>query len=289
MTRRFLWSLMGAAVIASAMLAAPAAAQEECLACHEDQAKAFASTDHGRKFKADDRFKDASCLSCHTGAREHAESGGEKKPLSLRKGTEANVACLACHADSPRHANWQGSAHQAAGVACASCHNPHTQSVATPRSAKTLPGPTKGTATCLECHGGQRAALHQRSSHPLANGKIECSSCHDPHGTTGEKMIKAGSTNELCYSCHQNLRGPFLWEHSPVREDCLTCHKAHGSNYPQLLQARVTQLCVSCHQQGRHQTVPGGSKSMWVGNKACLNCHQQIHGSNHPSGPLFQR
>jgi hypothetical protein len=56
-----------------------------------------------------------------------------------------------------------------------------------------------------------------------------------------------------------------------------------------MLQARVTQLCQSCHQQGRHQTLAGLPASIWVGNRACLNCHQNIHGSNHPSGPLFQR
>jgi DmsE family decaheme c-type cytochrome len=131
--------------------------------------------------------------------------------------------------------------------------------------------------------------LHQRSAHPLKDGQMDCVACHDPHGTSGEKLLRHASTNELCYSCHQNMRGPFLWEHSPAREDCLTCHRPHGSNYPQLLQARVTQLCQSCHQQGPHQTVPGAPASIWVGNRACLNCHMQIHGSNHPSGPLFQR
>jgi DmsE family decaheme c-type cytochrome len=118
---------------------------------------------------------------------------------------------------------------------------------------------------------------------------MECASCHNPHGTAGERLIDHGSVNELCTSCHQNMRGPFLWEHSPVREDCLTCHRPHGSNHPQILQARVTQLCQSCHQQGRHQTVAAVPAALWVGNKACLNCHQHIHGTNHPSGPLFQR
>jgi len=276
-------------MMAGGFLALPASAQEECKACHEDQARTFATTDHGRRFRADEKYKDASCISCHTGTKEHVESSGEKKPASIKKGAEANVACLACHSDNPKHANWPGSPHQLAKVACASCHNPHTQSVATPKTAKALPGPTEGTKKCLECHGAVRAALHQRSAHPMKEGKMECASCHDPHGTTGEKLLKFASTNELCYSCHQEKRGPFLWEHSPVREDCLTCHTTHGSNYPQMLQARVTQLCVSCHQQGRHQTIASAPKSMWVGNRACLNCHQNIHGSNHPSGPLFQR
>lgn len=283
--------LPGLALVATGVLALalPARAQEECATCHEDQAKAFAKTSHGRYFAADAAYKAASCTSCHTGMQEHAASGGEKKPPSLKRGSEANASCLSCHASNPRHAHWQGSAHQLAGVACASCHNPHEQHGGTPEQQKTLPGASQTTRKCLECHGGVRAALHQRSAHPMRDGQMDCASCHDPHGTTGEKLIRQGSVNELCYSCHQNMRGPFLWEHSPVREDCLSCHRAHGSNYPQMLQARVTQLCQSCHQQGRHQTTAGLPASIWVGNRACLNCHQNIHGSNHPSGPLFQR
>lgn len=284
-------SLLGLALTATSVLALalPARAQEDCVTCHEDQAKAFPSTGHGRHFKADSSYQSSNCVSCHAGAQEHAASGGEKKPPSLERGPEANASCLACHAGNPKQAHWQGSVHQSAGVACATCHDPHEQNLGTPQQAKTLPGPTPTTKKCLECHGGARAALHQRSAHPMRDGQMDCASCHDPHGTTGEKLIRQGSVNELCYSCHQNMRGPFLWEHSPVREDCLTCHKAHGSNQPQMLQARVTQLCQSCHQQGRHQTIASLPTSLWVGNRACLNCHQNIHGSNHPSGPLFQR
>jgi len=274
-----------------AFAASPAAAQDECAACHEDVVKGFAKSSHGRYFAADKAYAGASCASCHVGAKEHAESGGDKKPLSLRHGApaEANASCLSCHAGHKDQAQWDGSAHQQAGLRCASCHDLHKMHVGTPEQQKALPGVTETTRKCLECHGTVRASLHQRSSHPMRDGQMDCASCHEPHGTTGEKLIRQGSVNELCYSCHQNLRGPFLWEHSPVREDCLTCHRAHGSNYPQMLQARVTQLCQSCHQQGRHQTLPGVPASIWVGNKACLNCHMQVHGSNHPSGPLFQR
>jgi len=285
------WVLALLAMGLLAVAAAPAMAQEECAACHEDVVKGFAKTGHGRHFATDKDYQGASCTSCHTGAKEHAESGGDKKPQSLTKGAapEANASCLSCHAGHKKQALWEGSPHQLAGLKCASCHDVHNSHIGTPELQKTLPGATETTKKCLECHGALRASLHQRSSHPMRDGQMECTSCHNPHGTTGEKLIDKGSVNELCYSCHQNLRGPFLWEHSPVREDCLTCHRPHGSNYPQMLQARVTQLCQSCHQQGRHQTLPGVPASIWVGNKACLNCHQNIHGSNHPSGPLFQR
>lgn len=271
--------------VAGLTFAAPA--PDECAACHEDVVKGFNTTVHGKTFEAGAN-KSANCLSCHIGAQEHAASGGEKKPVSLKKGDQATAPCLTCH-EGRGQAHWQGSAHQLAGLACASCHDVHKDHGGTPEKKATIAGPGAITLKCLECHGQQRAALHQRSSHPMRDGQMECSSCHNPHGTSGERLLRQASINELCYSCHQNLRGPFLWEHSPVREDCLTCHRAHGSNYPQLLQARVTQLCQSCHQQGRHQTIAGVPNSIWNSSNSCVQCHSQVHGSNHPSGPLFQR
>ncbi len=41
--------------------------------------------------------------------------------------------------------------------------------------------------------------------------------------------------NETCYTCHADKRGPFLWEHQPVNEDCTNCHTPHGSNITPLL------------------------------------------------------
>jgi hypothetical protein len=56
-----------------------------------------------------------------------------------------------------------------------------------------------------------------------------------------------------------------------------------------MLVSRTVQLCQACHLQGRHQTVAGTETAYWNINRQCANCHPQIHGSNHPSGPLFQR
>jgi DmsE family decaheme c-type cytochrome len=291
MTRRVGGSGLVLALVVAGTLAfaVGARAEDDCAACHEAVVKTFAKTGHGKAWASGKEYASASCVSCHRGAAEHAASGGEKKPASLKVGPKAGEACLACHDGSQKQAHWQGSAHERAGLVCASCHDPHESRTGTPTAPKGLPGASPTTKRCLECHGGVRVSLNQRSSHPLKDGAMDCASCHDAHGTSNEKLLRQASVNDLCYSCHQNMRGPFLWEHSPVREGCLTCHKAHGSNNPKLLQARITQLCQSCHQQGRHQTIPGVPASIWVDNKACLNCHQQIHGTNHPSGPLFQR
>ena len=278
----------GAAVFPAAR---GAVTPEECGACHEDVAAAFATSTHGQAFRHAEDYAGASCESCHGPGVRHLESGDGAdivNPLKL-EGEAADASCLSCHGSRHQHAYWQGGEHQAAGVACVDCHGVHA---ATPprRGAKLLSARDLGsTPICLSCHSEQRKGLAQRSAHPLRLGKMECASCHDPHGTGGEHLLRADSVNDLCLSCHQEKRGPFLWEHSPVREDCRTCHAPHGSNHESLLVARVNQLCQSCHLQGRHQTVAGLPNEIWNSNRACLNCHSQVHGSNHPSGPLFQR
>jgi DmsE family decaheme c-type cytochrome len=142
---------------------------------------------------------------------------------------------------------------------------------------------------CLQCHQMRRAQL-QRSSHmPYREGKVTCTSCHNPHGTPNPKMLIQSSTNENCLSCHTERRGPFLWEHPPVLENCANCHEAHGSNNPQLLKVRMPRVCDDCHDSSRHPTQAQPLSSIKNFNRGCTNCHSYIHGSNHPSGSAFLR
>ena len=130
-----------------------------------------------------------------------------------------------------------------------------------------------------------------------------CSDCHNPHGSTGPKLVKKNSVNETCYQCHAEKRGPFLFEHRPAVEDCTNCHTPHGSNVAPLLKTRPPMMCQQCHdgthasaspagpnvagRQGGLTAAAGPSKNL-VG-RACMNCHSQIHGSNSPAGGYFQR
>ena len=127
---------------------------------------------------------------------------------------------------------------------------------------------------------------------------MTCASCHNPHDGTRPKMIKADFTNELCLQCHTEKRGPFLWEHAPVRENCLNCHNPHGSNHDKLLVAKQPFLCQRCHMNTRHpgtfydNRVAGatlGLASNRAAEHACKNCHQYVHGGNAPSGPYLGR
>ncbi|NIQ02933.1 MAG: cytochrome C, partial [Nitrospinaceae bacterium] len=129
---------------------------------------------------------------------------------------------------------------------------------------------------------------------PLREGKMHCADCHNPHGGPGPSQLKRATVNETCYLCHQEKRGPFLWEHAPVRENCSNCHDPHGSTFDHLLKRKPPFLCQGCHMDAFH---PSGvydrnelrSRSQNLVGKSCLNCHSQIHGSNHPSGPRLQR
>lgn len=260
-----------------------------CLACHEDLSKQFRGTAHGRALEFG-RWKQAQCQSCHAGAEKHIQSADPKDVQNPAKlaGAQKSETCLKCHGAEKHSTYWRGSAHETANLNCLSCHSVHHAAGANHLLIKKTE-----TETCLSCHAQVRKAMFQRSTHlyrdERGTGLVQCAACHNPHGAPGEKLISANSVNEKCFACHQEKRGPFLWEHAPVRENCMTCHSPHGSNNPQLLAMRMPQLCQSCHMQGRHQTVAGRPNALFNINRQCLNCHSQIHGTNHPSGVIMMR
>jgi DmsE family decaheme c-type cytochrome len=137
------------------------------------------------------------------------------------------------------------------------------------------------------------------SHHPVPEGKMGCSDCHNSHGTAGSKLLKRDSVNATCYTCHMEKRGPFLHSHQPVDEDCTLCHNPHGTTAENLLKTRPPFLCQSCHTP--HGAFPPGvgggvAGGWWNGpaitqGRSCMNCHTSIHGSNNPStgSPTPQR
>ena len=262
----------------------------ECQACHADVFRDFSHTHHAKKLPR-------SCGECHGDVAAHAKGmmagEGPGPIISFKNLTpgEVNAKCLSCH-DRRRQAHWEGSKHERRGVSCTDCHSVH--SFKTDRAQlKTL----RASELCYSCHQSTRAQMMRTSHHPVREGKMDCGSCHDPHSSQTRGMLKADSVTELCYSCHTEKRGPFLWEHAPVRENCTTCHAAHGSNHDKLLVAKMPYLCQRCHLNTRHpgslydlrNTELGANPSNRVVEHACRNCHQNVHGSNSPSAPYLGR
>jgi DmsE family decaheme c-type cytochrome len=252
-----------------------------CVDCHPDQVSGFPANIHS---KTAFYGRPGSCESCHPGALEHAQSGD---PDAVSQ--QASQTCLKCHDQDRPLTLWRGSAHQRELVGCTSCHAVHANR---PRLL-TLP---EENLLCYSCHLNIRSELMRRSKHPLrdssspsAQGKLSCSACHNPHGAPSRGLIEARTVNDKCYQCHFEKRAPVLWEHSPVKQDCLICHAAHGSSNDKLLTTKVPRLCQECHMQGRHQSGTLAPNSVFAFNRSCLNCHPQVHGSNSPSGAVLQR
>jgi DmsE family decaheme c-type cytochrome len=269
---------------------------DTCLGCHS--VDPFFATKHARREDPRTPFAGLQCEACHGPGGKHAKgmAAGELVPIAIAFGPKSkqtaaqqNKPCLGCHERDAR-IGWKGSQHEAADLPCASCHQLHTA-----RDRMLSAG---GQADrCLTCHIRQRGDFYKATVHPVRYGTIRCSDCHNPHGSgvSGKLLVKP-TLNETCYTCHAEKRGPFLWEHAPVSEDCSLCHTPHGSVYPALLRKPPPLLCQQCHAPAGHPSVaytsqglPGGTPSGFLLAGACTNCHSQVHGSNHPSGAKLMR
>jgi DmsE family decaheme c-type cytochrome len=268
-----------------------------CTKCHDERDRypvlSILKSKHAVMADARTPFADQACVSCHGRSEEHLkkppEGGTRAEPdMVFESGAassvvERNARCLQCHEGGLRM-HWKGSAHEFRNVACTSCHVVHT-------GRDPVLGGVTQAEVCFTCHKDQRAQILRPSSHPIRDGQVVCSQCHNPHGSTGPKLLVKGTVNETCYGCHAEKRGPFLWEHAPVREDCTLCHLPHGSVYASLLKNRGPWLCQQCHLAQFHPNtaysgtgLPGTAPAQQLLAKNCLNCHSQVHGSNHPSG-----
>ena len=282
---------------------------KQCMLCHKEgsdkPAHEIFMTPMGSSADPNSPFGPGNhdCETCHGPAKEHLrrQKDGSRllPPMTFSRETPAadkNAVCLSCHQDGARF-HWPGSAHDVEGVACVDCHQVHKANDPV-LALETQP------QVCFKCHKEQRAQFLRQSHHPVQasssvmshTGLMSCTDCHKPHGSSGPALLVRNTINETCYECHAEKRGPFLWEHAPVREDCTNCHTPHGSNYGNLLSARQPWLCQQCHASSLHSSdvysglgvPPNGADQRMLGMQ-CMNCHTQVHGSNHPSGARLTR
>jgi DmsE family decaheme c-type cytochrome len=277
---------------------------EICQTCHSKVYEKLSQTAMGTLFLKHPHTaaEKLGCETCHGPAAEHVASGGKSFAGMIRftKGTpnsahERSEVCLKCHQKRQR-LFWSGGIHAEKGLTCTTCHVVHT--VPGMKSRYQLANLTVEDS-CKTCHKEQVAAEWKFSHHPLREGKMNCASCHNPHGTASPKLINAINVRELCFNCHAQYRGPYLFQHPPVLEDCFNCHQPHGSAYPALLKQPPVRLCRQCHiafhnlgfqaKSGPASPLPGRIRTSQMMGSACLNCHRNIHGSNSFDGNLFFR
>jgi DmsE family decaheme c-type cytochrome len=295
--------------------AATTVGQATCAGCHDPIAAQFDRSAHGRLPDFARQGQQAGCESCHGAGSIHAESGEAKDIRGFRNldPREASRACLTCH-QRDHGMQWRASEHAAGDVACTSCHQIHqSRQVSSVRNAEgtpaqhaTAPAPKGSLAKkepdlCFTCHAELRARFSMSSHHPVREGRVTCSSCHDVHGSGEEHLLRTDrGLNELCQTCHASKSGPFIFEHAPVEESCVTCHDPHGTVANNLLKQSEPFLCLQCHEMHFHnaRVAPATPFSLPAGGSLnpngvtgfqrafgtrCTTCHTKIHGSDNPS------
>ena len=268
-----------------------------CANCHESQWHAIDLTAHGAKTDANGSM----CQACHGDASEHLKDPMKAKPDSpFKKGVPAEkqaAVCLTCHSGNRNLAFWTSGKHSLNDVACTNCHSIHGKTLAPSVNKFVTTFLPNQAETCWQCHQQIRAANFKPSHHPIIEGKVKCTDCHNPHGALSHAMVKQETVNEQCASCHADKRGPYVFDHPPVQENCLSCHTPHGSSHRKLLNEAVPNLCQDCHDVARHPGTPYGGGAAWLKPdgtfntsvntrfiaRACVNCHNAIHGSNAPA------
>jgi DmsE family decaheme c-type cytochrome len=255
---------------------------DACKICHEDLFEGYEKSPH---FKTSfDKHGGAShqgCEGCHGPGAAHADDPGDMKKIFSFKTASAktiNERCLTCHASGKEQMDFGRSVHNKNNVSCLDCHSSHHSKDSEFLLVKKEP------ELCYSCHAQQKPQFAMPFHHRVNEGLVKCDDCHNPHGAVQQKQVRTSAAQDaVCYTCHAEKRGPFVFEHEAVKiEGCQACHTPHGSPNAHLLKvSNVNLLCLSCHTTS-FANAPGAPSfhNQAAQYQACTLCHSQIHGSN---------
>lgn len=270
---------------------------EGCADCHAETVAAFAQSPHAA-YVSDPKLplEKRGCEGCHGPGYVH-RADANPQVISFTKMTpqESAAACLRCHAQTMSPTHWRRSAHSQAGLSCVSCHQIHPdvpndlQSPLAQKADARKPAfiARKNPSTsmlkadeltlCGSCHASRVNEFRKVTHHPVPEGRMLCTDCHNAHPTKGLQLTQ-DSNKQMCVTCHVEKSGPFAYEHEPVAgnmggDGCLVCHSPHGSNNPLLLNSFSRGLCGQCHVDKLSNHHPG--LTCWS-----AGCHVAPHGSN---------
>jgi DmsE family decaheme c-type cytochrome len=234
----------------------------QCFDCHDSFEGHFVTSE-----------AHADCESCHGPAQLHAYTA---RASDIRYPSSED--CAACHQiGSKVLLGWTTSVHARSSIICSDCHDTHNRELWNVRKASQMQGTLLRhaggtTRMCVSCHPEVTAQLDLPSHHPLREGMMECTDCHGAHENRRQTL---GVLTQRCVGCHQEVAGPWIYEHPPVNEDCGYCHVPHGASTDFLLETSQPAACISCH------TLPiaGAVHQPYAFTTSCTDCHNSIHGS----------
>lgn len=203
--------------------------------------------------------------------------------------------CVLCHEriaknfQRSEHARIVVSSENIEGQGCEACHGAgslHADAQAKQEKRATIVNPGKNPEACYKCHLEKKAEMNLQYHHPVPEGKMSCTDCHDPHGPEGVKPGTPNSLfgkNEVCAKCHKEQTANFVYEHEALREGCTVCHNVHGSINDKMLKERDANLCLKCHYQTNFPTIGNNNHATRIPIGPCFSggCHTAVHGSNY--------
>ncbi|HVW87635.1 MAG TPA: DmsE family decaheme c-type cytochrome [Bryobacteraceae bacterium] len=265
------------------------AGADTCQGCHEDIYDNFEQSPHKLlQDSARQGWKGYGCEACHGAGAKHMQS---VSPADIRNparltAVQTDKICLSCHLNQPTHAGRIQSSHMKDSISCVTCHKIHANGplglvARTQEQVNQL---------CSGCHLNVMAQFQKPYRHKVPENAMTCVDCHNPHGSVRPVMSQTFAASEpSCFRCHGDKRGPFTFEHAPLRfEGCGACHEAHGSSNPRMLARHEVRLvCLECHAN-----LPGLTSNASAGVvppafhdlrsprfQNCTICHQKVHGS----------
>jgi DmsE family decaheme c-type cytochrome len=258
------------------------AGAEACKTCHAEIYNGWEKSAHWQQTYKEGGIAKHGCEDCHGAAASHVADPSDTSKLFLFEKAstkEITAQCLTCHASGTQHMNAINSVHSKNDVSCVSCHSPHHGKDSDFLLVKSQP------ELCYGCHLQQKAQFDMPFHHRVNEGLIQCSDCHNVHGTVKPHQLRTSSTQDaVCFKCHTDKQGPFVFEHAPVKVDgCESCHLTHGGPNPHMLKlSNVNLLCLQCHTTSSFSSAPGAPSFHNQASffQSCVLCHSQIHGSN---------
>jgi predicted CXXCH cytochrome family protein len=219
-----------------------------CLSCHGDK---DATQIKGRVHEPAIR----DCLKCH----DPHTSENKNQLLKATSGDKKDNLCLSCHTQGLNVPD-KGSRHAALDMGCDTCHLTHkTGAESTTENRFHL---TKGApALCIDCHDPKDAAL-QKAHQNQPFGAANCLQCHDPHQSAAPKLMA------------RFLHPPF------ADKSCEICHAPAKDGKVVLTQAKVKDLCVTCHDEQAKKIESAKVQHPGAAGD-CTDCHNP-HGGKSP-------
>jgi predicted CXXCH cytochrome family protein len=180
-------------------------------------------------------------------------------------------------------------------LGCEACHGPGSLHVEAGGGKDKFIISGKSPDACYQCHLEKKAEFGLQYHHPVEEGRMNCTACHNPHGANLQMSaaVPLGRQNETCAQCHRAQARPHVFEHEALREGCVSCHNPHGSINPKLLVQRDNNLCLKCHAQVASSSLPGATfigtmphagfgPTEFLKQGTCFSagCHTAVHGSD---------